>query len=127
MAEEFPEADIIVWLSCGLMGAADDQGIDLAVPHSYLQVPSNCSFVLGDVSLGLPYPDEHFDVVHGRLLMSGIRDWKALVDEMARVLKPGGLMVFVECIGRRRLASGKEADQRELAPGFFRLTDMIGL
>jgi ubiquinone/menaquinone biosynthesis C-methylase UbiE len=83
MAREFPKAQVV--------------GLDL-VPYATneLDLPSNLKLVLGDCAQGLAYPDGHFDIVHARLIVGGIRDWKALLDEVVRITKPGGLMVFAE-------------------------------
>ncbi|KAH8084777.1 S-adenosyl-L-methionine-dependent methyltransferase [Filobasidium floriforme] len=72
-------------------------GIDLVpIQPNDDEVPENVSFVQDDVTKGLPYPDESIDIVHARLLVAGIRDFPALVREIARVLKPGGLYMFIE-------------------------------
>jgi ubiquinone/menaquinone biosynthesis C-methylase UbiE len=83
MAREFPKAQVV--------------GLDL-VPYATneLDLPSNLELVLGDCAQGLAYPDGHFDIVHARLIVGGIRDWKALLDEVVRITKRGGLMVFAE-------------------------------
>jgi SAM-dependent methyltransferase len=81
MAREFPKAQVV--------------GLDL-VPYATneLDLPSNLKLVLGDCAQGLAYPDGHFDIVHARLIVGGIRDWKALLDEVVRITKRGGLMVL---------------------------------
>jgi ubiquinone/menaquinone biosynthesis C-methylase UbiE len=83
MAREFPKAEVV--------------GLDL-VPYATneLDLPTNLELVLGDCAQGLAYSDGHFDIVHARLIVGGIRDWKALLDEVVRITKPGGLMVFAE-------------------------------
>lgn len=83
MAREFPKAEVI--------------GLDL-VPYATNEanLPSNLQLVLGDCAKGLEFPDAYFDVVHARLIVGGIRDWKALLDEVVRITRPGGLMVFAE-------------------------------
>lgn len=86
MAIEFPRAQII--------------GIDLVPyeedPTSTTTLPPNLELVLGDCSRGIDYPDGHFDIVHTRMLLGGIRDWNALIDEAVRICKSGGLLVFAE-------------------------------
>jgi SAM-dependent methyltransferase len=82
MAREFPKAEVI--------------GLDLAPYPTNEELPSNLELVLGDVANGLPYPDGHFDIIHARLIVGGIRDWKALMDEVVRATKPGGPIVFAE-------------------------------
>jgi ubiquinone/menaquinone biosynthesis C-methylase UbiE len=82
MAREFPLAEVI--------------GFDLVPYPSNINLPPNLQFLLADCAKGLDYPDGHFDIVHGRMIIGGIRDWKALMDEIVRVTKPGGLIVLAE-------------------------------
>lgn len=52
----------------------------------------------------LPYPDETFDLVHGRQVLHHARDLKQICKEVARVLKPGGKFVAT----REHVISRKE-------------------
>jgi len=82
MADEFPGADVI--------------GIDLA-PIQSRSVPPNCTFELCDLDQSIiPYPSGYFDMVHARSMHTGIRDYPMLLREVARVLRPGGLVLLVE-------------------------------
>ncbi|WWC64242.1 uncharacterized protein I303_106851 [Kwoniella dejecticola CBS 10117] len=81
IAREFPEAEVI--------------GIDL-VPIQPDNLPDNCSFTIDDITKGLPYPDGTFDLVTGRLLVMGLRDYPSLLTDVARVIKPGGMYVATE-------------------------------
>ncbi|KAM0436822.1 hypothetical protein ACHAPT_002534 [Fusarium lateritium] len=74
-ADQFPSAEVI--------------GTDLS-PIQPPWVPPNCKFELDDAQLPWPYPDNHFDYVHIRVLMGAIKDWPALYKEVYRCLKPGG-------------------------------------
>ena len=44
----------------------------------------------------LPFEDEFFDTVLGTLVLCTIPDHERAIDEVARVLKPGGRMLFLE-------------------------------
>lgn len=81
MAIEFPQASFL--------------GIDLA-PVQRTDYPMNVSFDFMDASKPLPFPDGHFDVVHSRALVAGIRNWKAFVTELVRITAKDGIIVFVE-------------------------------
>jgi ubiquinone/menaquinone biosynthesis C-methylase UbiE len=47
----------------------------------------------------LPYPDASFDTVVCTYALCGIRDDAGAVAEMARVLKPGGLLLLADHVG----------------------------
>ncbi|KAL5489878.1 hypothetical protein ACEPAI_4710 [Sanghuangporus weigelae] len=104
IADEFPDVEII--------------GCDLA-PIQPDMVPPNCDFELWDAQLN-PYPDEYFDVVHARGVHTGIRNYPLFLEEIARVLAPGGLIILVES-EIRALTEGKtpiDAGPRGGAPGW---------
>lgn len=42
----------------------------------------------------LPLPDAHFDIVYGRAVFHHAQDIRQLCREIARVLKPGGMLIF---------------------------------
>ncbi|GLB34900.1 putative methyltransferase [Lyophyllum shimeji] len=82
MADDFPRAEVI--------------GVDLA-PIQPRTVPPNCTFELCDLDQrNIPYPDNHFDFIHARSIHTGIHDYPRFLEEIARVLRPGGLILLVE-------------------------------
>ena len=50
----------------------------------------------GDV-FNLPFTDASFDGIATRWVVPRFRDWPAILTEAARVLRPGGVMVFDHC------------------------------
>ncbi|WP_369680836.1 class I SAM-dependent methyltransferase [Halorubellus sp. JP-L1] len=52
--------------------------------------------VVGGRGESLPYPDDHFDAVVSALVGCTIPDLDAALDEVARVLRPGGQFRFLE-------------------------------
>lgn len=49
----------------------------------------------GDVA-DMPYPDNHFHTIVNTMAFSGYPDGKAAMDEMLRVLKPGGVLLLLD-------------------------------
>ena len=81
-ADEYPSAEVI--------------GTDVS-PIQPTWVPPNVKFELDDAkAIPWPYPDNHFDLVHMRLLVGSISDWVAVYKEILRVLKPGGWFEHTE-------------------------------
>ncbi|EWY85541.1 hypothetical protein FOYG_12691 [Fusarium oxysporum NRRL 32931] len=80
-------------------------GIDFADEHpdaevigTYLSpiqprwVPPNVKFELEDATKDWSWPENHFDLVHVRFLISAIADWGTLFKEASHYCKPGGLV-----------------------------------
>jgi len=58
----------------------------------------NLVFDIDDAESEWVYPDNHFDLVHGRCLAGGIDDWPKLFAQAYRHTKPGGWVEFHDCI-----------------------------
>jgi SAM-dependent methyltransferase len=94
LAAAFPNARVV---GVDLVPSAVDeaqvlgQGLDTR--------PPNYTFAIGNVLEGLPFPDNTFDFVHQRLLITAIpRDrWPDVIRELARVARPGGWVELAEC------------------------------
>lgn len=57
----------------------------------------------------LPFPDGSFDVVVSTLVLCSVRDLTAALDEIRRVLRPGGRLVVIEHVrGHGRTAALQE-------------------
>ncbi|KAJ3526258.1 hypothetical protein NMY22_g10236 [Coprinellus aureogranulatus] len=81
MAADFPHAQFT--------------GIDI-VPLATRYPPPNVQFELDDVNAQLRWGDGHFDLVHARDVILAVTDYSSFLDEAARVLRPGGLLLSVE-------------------------------
>jgi ubiquinone/menaquinone biosynthesis C-methylase UbiE len=84
MAQTFPFATII--------------GLDLEQIKTTGELPPNYAFVQGNVLEALPFPDDHFEYVHQRLMVAGMpsAQWPGVIRELMRVTKPGGYLELVE-------------------------------
>ncbi|KAJ7116793.1 hypothetical protein C8R43DRAFT_1038078 [Mycena crocata] len=69
--------------------------VDL-VPMQSLTMPDNCRSEVDDINLGLEHFYGDFNVVHARLISSGIKSYVHLIDQMSRVLRPAGLLDIME-------------------------------
>ncbi|KAL0576872.1 hypothetical protein V5O48_005107 [Marasmius crinis-equi] len=106
MADDVPgEAKTILDLGCGsgswIMEAAREYpncsavAVDL-VPMQSQQLPPNLRSEVDDINLGLEHFYGDFNVVHARLISSGIKDYEGLIHHISFVLRPGGLMDIME-------------------------------
>ncbi|KAJ3559010.1 hypothetical protein NM688_g597 [Phlebia brevispora] len=59
-------------------------------------MPLNCRSEVDDINLGLQHFQGDFNVVHVRLISSGIRDYKRLIDDIALTVRPAGLIDLTE-------------------------------
>lgn len=65
--------------------------------QKFPQVPQNLSLIHGDASQ-LPFPDQSFDVVLTVHMVHTVSNWKIFLDEIDRVLKPGGFYLNAQWI-----------------------------
>ncbi|KAG9093581.1 hypothetical protein FRC06_011457 [Ceratobasidium sp. 370] len=63
------------------------------IPH---QPRANLQYEVYDIHEGIIEADETFDIVHARHSIGMVMDWRSLLKDMHRVLRPGGLFVFEE-------------------------------
>lgn len=106
MADDTPwETKSVLDLGCGsgswIMEVARDfphcqaVAVDL-VPMQSIEMPQNCRSEVDDINLGLQHFYGDFNVVHARLVSSGIKDYQSLIDHISQCLRPGGLMELLE-------------------------------
>lgn len=72
--------------------------IEYAQAFAQVQGLRNIQFRVMDALQPLAFPDAAFDVVNGRLLMSFTlrSSWPPLLQELKRILRPGGLLCLTE-------------------------------
>jgi SAM-dependent methyltransferase len=83
MADKFPNADVT--------------GVDLA-PAQPNFTPPNCFFEIDDIEEDWEYAPNHFDFIHGRDLLTAVRDWPRLLGQAFEHLKPGGWIQLASTI-----------------------------
>jgi SAM-dependent methyltransferase len=98
--------------------------LDLKAPKP--DPPPRCVAVIGNLLQGLPFAGDSFDLVHQRLLFSGIpvQDWPVTVRELVRTCRPGGWIELLE--GATRFEPAGPATRR-LTELLLRLNRTTGL
>lgn len=83
MALQFPHVEVV--------------GLDLVPPATVTEtsVPPNCRFEVDDANLSFEHYDNYFNVVHVRSTEPGINDFQGFLYEIARTLRPGGVLLLV--------------------------------
>ena len=76
-------------------------GVEFIEEHANRARKLGISVHVGDLDVGLPYPDESFETVHSNQVIEHVRFTDVFLTEIRRVLKPGGLA----CISTNNLAS----------------------
>ncbi|KAJ5319980.1 hypothetical protein N7508_000263 [Penicillium antarcticum] len=73
-------------------------GVDIAPHMNPDDVPDNLWLQVDDLNRRFTFPSHHFDLVHSRLLATGIHRtrWPSYLRDIVRVLKPGGWAQMVE-------------------------------
>jgi len=101
-AHQFPHCQVI--------------GLDLVpVTRDVREIPSNCKFEIGDANLPFDRFHGKVSVVHARSINVGIKDEIMFMNEVARMLVPGG--VFLRGDGDTQLYSDSFTALPECNPG----------
>lgn len=92
MARQFPQANVV-----GL-DIAPPPATSTSVVQGQSAAPDNYVFMEGDVTKGLPFPDDTFDFVHMRLVVLALPSvaWLPAIQEIKRVTKPDGWIELVD-------------------------------
>jgi ubiquinone/menaquinone biosynthesis C-methylase UbiE len=113
LEEKHPEAEIV--------------GLDLAekmirrAQKTKRERGSSVNFLIGNAE-GLPFPDNSFDWVTGHSFLYLLENRRDVLDDVHRVLDPGGSVTFLE----PRKSPGFEWVNPSLGKGFRFFTTMIG-
>ncbi|CAG8447952.1 4188_t:CDS:2 [Dentiscutata erythropus] len=73
-------------------------GLDISPLQSTQIKPKNFTFIKANVLEGIPFEDNYFDFVFQRFLLGGYKKekWPSAINELVRVLKPGGFLELCE-------------------------------
>ncbi len=85
--------------ACEIVGLDISQRmIEYARNYSRVHRLSNTRFLLGDARQPLPLPDQSFDLINARVIMSfqSVTTWPLFLSECYRLLRPGGFMCSTE-------------------------------
>lgn len=92
VAQAFPRAEII--------------GTDVTPPAS--STLENLAFIESNAEKPWPFPEKHFDFIHGRMLVGAIRDWPSFLEQCYAHLAPGGQLELPEtCYPWQSALAGK--------------------
>ena len=99
----------------------EESQVELAAAAAREGGHSNARFQVADAA-SLPFPDDHFDVVHCYAVLTHIPDTMAALAEIKRVLKTGGILGAREIIVD---SSFIEPDIGNLSRGFAMLSAVL--
>ncbi|CDM31683.1 unnamed protein product [Penicillium roqueforti FM164] len=102
VAEQNPDCEVI--------------GVDIAPHMSPDDMPDNLWLQVDDLNRRFTFPANHFDLVHSRLLATGINRsrWPSYLLDIVRVLKPGGWVQMVEIYFNVQSDNGSITDEHAL-------------
>ncbi|KAF7715969.1 Methyltransferase type 25 domain-containing protein [Penicillium ucsense] len=102
VAEQYPDSEVI--------------GVDIAPHMSPDSMPENLWLQIDDLNRPFTFPANHFDLVHSRLLASGIdrSRWPSYIRDIVRVLRPGGWVQTLEMYFNVQSDNGSLTDRHAL-------------
>ncbi|KAG8896507.1 hypothetical protein FRC01_011748, partial [Tulasnella sp. 417] len=103
IARAFPHAEVL--------------GIDYQKPPMNRfggDIPANCRFEQDDVNLGLEHYTNTFDILHARIIDLGIDDYPSFLYDMARILRPGGIIILFKPSVRLWQCHGRDVNGEDV-------------
>ncbi|KAH8691402.1 S-adenosyl-L-methionine-dependent methyltransferase [Talaromyces proteolyticus] len=102
VAERYPSTQVI--------------GVDISPHLQPLDLPDNLWLQIDDLNRSFTFPSRHFDLVHSRLVASGINRsrWTSYIRDLVRVTKRGGWVQMIELNYNTQSDNGSLTDQHAL-------------
>ena len=122
---EIPTSQVLQQARDTLVASADRLSILPSSKESRppLLLTTTLNVLSADIVQGLPFPNNHFDCITCSLVLCSVTDPNAALQEMKRILRPGGTFGFVEHVAvdlnqevERMNYRGLEWQQRTLDP-----------
>ncbi|PPQ72036.1 hypothetical protein CVT26_006726 [Gymnopilus dilepis] len=110
MAEEFP--------------AVDFRGFDI-VPITTRYPRPNVHFEIDDINARFRWRSGTFDLVNARAIAMAVRNYRQVLEEIARVLRPGGLFISYEWATQPAFHPRLQLDPAAHAPASSRFHDAV--
>ena len=85
----------------------------------------NATFHVGDVT-ALPFNDDSFDAAHCHAVLTHVPDTAAVLAEVMRVLKPGGILAARDMIGDAMITAPEVGDLPDAMATFLKLLSANG-
>ncbi|PYH96010.1 S-adenosyl-L-methionine-dependent methyltransferase [Aspergillus ellipticus CBS 707.79] len=102
VAEQYPDCEVI--------------GVDISPHMNPDDVPVNLWLQVDDLNRSFTFPPNHFDLVHSRMLATGIDGsrWPSYIEDIKRVLRPGGWVQLVEMYFNAQSDNGSLTEEHAL-------------
>ncbi|KAJ6587639.1 S-adenosyl-L-methionine-dependent methyltransferase [Mycena vulgaris] len=86
-ATDFPDTEVVA--------------VDLSPTLEGIPLPKNINFQIVDATQPFPFEQKSFDVVHSRFVLMHLPNVKDVMERAAKLVKPGGWVVFEDMNNRR--------------------------
>ncbi len=98
----------------------EESQIGIARQEAAKEGVENADFSIGDATR-LGFPDGSFDAVHCHALVEHVPDTRAVLGEIRRVLRPGGLVGIRDLLGTSSFFSTSHGDLNPMLDAFVKL------
>ncbi|ESK92404.1 tam domain [Moniliophthora roreri MCA 2997] len=100
-------------------------GLDIVPISQRTDLPDNVQFELHDINEPTRFHDRSIDLVHARSVSMTVRDFRTIIYEAARLLRPGGIFYSGEWGRFPSLHPDLDADLSTLVPNFVNFFNVV--